>query len=201
LRLHEAAASITERHGGQVPSDHDALRALAGVGEYTAAAVASFAFGARHVVIDTNVRRVLARVAAGVADQPPSAESRRLVESYLPDDPTTAAMWAAASMELGALVCTARSPRCEACPLSDLCAWKAAFRPALAAPVRRPQLWQGTDRQCRGALLRVVREAEAPVPRQILLATWPDQDQAARSLDSLLADGLVMGTDSLSLFG
>jgi len=199
LRLHQAAVAIAERHDGEVPTAHDELRALPGVGEYTAAAVASFAFGARHVVIDTNVRRVLARVVAGVADQQPSAASRRLAESCLPDDPATAARWAVASMELGALVCTARSPRCDACPLDDLCAWRAAGSPALAEPVRRPQSWRGTDRQCRGALLRAVRESPAPVAREDLLATWPDADQAARCLDTLFADGLLHGPDPVRL--
>jgi A/G-specific adenine glycosylase len=200
LRLHQAAVAITERHGGEVPSDHVQLRALPGVGEYTAAAVASFAFGARHVVIDTNVRRVLSRVGAGLADQPHTAASRRLAESYLPDEPATAAHWAVASMELGALVCTARAARCDACPLADLCAWRAAGQPALAEPVRRTQSWHGSDRQCRGALLRVVRESQEPVARPTLLAMWPDQDQAARCLDSLTADGLVQGDDPVSMF-
>ncbi len=200
LRLHQAAVAIAEQHGGEVPSDIDDLRALPGVGEYTAAAVASFAFGARHVVIDTNVRRVLARVGAGVADQQPSAASRRLVESFLPGDPAVAARWAVASMELGALVCVARGPRCDECPVADHCAWLAAGSPVLAEPVRPPQSWHGTDRQCRGALLGFVREADTPVGRRALLATWPDQDQAARCLDSLLVDGLVQGPDPLSLF-
>jgi A/G-specific adenine glycosylase len=200
LRLHQAAVAITERHGGEVPSDQDELRALPGVGEYTAAAVASFAFGARHVVVDTNVRRVLARVGAGVADLPPSAASRRLVESYLPDNPATAARWAVASMELGALVCTARSPRCQACPLGDVCAWRAEGSPALAAPVRRPQPWHGTDRQCRGSLLAAVREAAAPVPRVVLLSGWPEHEQAERCLGGLLCEGLLHGTETISLY-
>jgi A/G-specific adenine glycosylase len=200
LRLHQTAVAITERYGREVPSDHDELRALPGVGEYTAAAVASFAFGARHVVIDTNVRRVLARVGAGVADQTASAASRRLAESYLPDRPSVAAHWAAASMELGALVCTARSPRCDACPLADVCAWRLAGQPALAAPVRRPQTWHGTDRQCRGALLAAVREAVDPVPRQVLLAGWPEHEQAVRCLGGLLCEGLLHGTEKISLY-
>jgi A/G-specific adenine glycosylase len=200
LRLHQAATAIAERHGGDVPSDHDQLRALPGIGEYTAAAVASFAFEARHVVIDTNVRRVLARVGAGVADQSPSAASRRLVASYLPDDPAIAARWAVASMELGALICTAGIPRCAECPVNDLCAWRAAGHPALPEPVRRPQSWHGTDRQCRGALLAVVREAAVPVPRPILLATWPDPEQAERCLSGLVCEGLLHGTMAISLY-
>jgi len=151
-------------------------------------------------VIDTNVRRVLARVGAGVADQPPSAAARRLVESYLPDEPAVAARWGVASMELGALVCTARSPRCDACPLADVCAWRLAGRPTLAAPVRRTQAWHGTDRQCRGALLAAVREAVAPVPRHVLLSGWPEHEQAVRCLGGLLCEGLLHGTEAISLY-
>ncbi len=190
LRLHQAAVAIVERHGGDVPPTYDELLALPGIGDYTAAAVASFAFGARHVVVDTNVRRVLARLETGVADLPPTAASRALAGSYLPAA-TLAPRWSVASMELGALVCTARSPHCDACPVADLCAWLAAGRPLPETPVRRAQPWHGTDRQCRGALLGVVREATAPVARSAVLSAWPDQDQANRCLGSLLADGLL----------
>ena len=161
--------------------------------------MASFAFGARHAVVDTNVRRLLARVAAGVADQPPSAASRRLAESYVPQDPD-APRWAVASMELGALVCTARSPRCGDCPISDLCAWRAAGLSPLPHSVRRPQAWHGTDRQCRGALLSTVRNASAPVLRQTLLSTWPNPEQAQRCLLALLEDGLLHGDEAFSLY-
>jgi A/G-specific adenine glycosylase len=199
LRLHQAAVAIVERHDGEVPGTYEELRALPGIGDYTAAAVASFAFGARHVVVDTNVRRVVARVAAGVADLPPTAASRRLAESYVPEGPD-APRWAVASMELGALVCTARSPRCASCPISDLCAWHEAGHPALSVPLRTTQAWHGTDRQCRGTLLAVVREAVAPVARLALVAGWPDGDQAERCLDGLIADGLLHGTDTISLY-
>lgn len=199
LRLHQAAVAIVDRYGGRVPGTYEELLALPGIGDYTAAAVASFAFGARHAVVDTNVRRLLARVAAGVADQPPSAASRRLAESYVPQDPD-APRWAVASMELGALVCTARSPRCGDCPISDLCAWRAAGLPPLPHSVRRPQAWHGTDRQCRGALLSTVRNASAPVLRQTLLSTWPNPEQAQRCLLALLEDGLLHGDEAFSLY-
>jgi A/G-specific adenine glycosylase len=152
------------------------------------------------VVVDTNVRRVVARVAAGVADLPPSAGSRRLAESYVPDG-ADAPRWAVASMELGALVCTARTPRCDACPVSDLCAWHAAGHPALPVPVRKTQSWHGTDRQCRGAVLAAVREAVAPVPRRALVSSWSDPVQAGRCLDALLREGLLHGTETISLYG
>lgn len=199
LRLHQAAVAIVEHHHGVVPSRYEDLRALPGIGDYTAAAVASFAHGARHVVVDTNVRRVLARVAGGRADDAPSAASRRLAGSYVPDA-DRAPRWAVAVMELGAIVCTARSPRCEDCPVSDLCAWRAAGSPELAQPVRRPQSWHGTDRQCRGALLRSVRDGPGSMPRRRLLAVWPDPVQAERCLAALVAEGLLHGEGTVSFY-
>ncbi|MFB9377470.1 A/G-specific adenine glycosylase [Kineococcus gynurae] len=194
LRLHAAAVAIVEQHGGEVPADHAALLALPGIGVYTAAAVAVFAFGQRHAVVDTNVRRVLARAVTGDAEPAPAltrAESR-LAEEVLPDDRPTAARWSIAVMELGALVCTARSPRCDACPIADLCRWTRRGRPASTGPARRGQAWAGTDRQVRGRLLAVLREAPGPVTPDILQAAWTtDPVQRERCLDSLVADGLV----------
>src|SRR5271169_2612895 len=195
LRLHETATILTTRHGGKVPADRDALLALPGIGSYTAAAVASFAFGQRHAVLDTNVRRVLARLVGG---QPwpaaaPSVAERRLAESLLPAEPAVAARWSVAVMELGALVCTAASPRCGTCPVSQDCAWLAAGRPKdpTEAARRRTQRYDGTDRQCRGRLLAVLRGSGVPVSRADFDAVWPGQAQLARALDGLIADGLV----------
>ena len=160
LRLHETATILTVRHGGIVPADREALLQLPGIGSYTAAAVASFAFGQRHAVLDTNVRRVLARLVTG-APQPVAALSvaeTRLAESLLPAEAAVAARWSVAVMELGALVCTAASPQCGACPVAGQCAWLAAGRPPEAAR-RRTQRYDGTDRQCRGRLLAVLRES------------------------------------------
>jgi A/G-specific adenine glycosylase len=192
LRLHETATILTARHGGAVPADIDALRALPGIGGYTAAAVASFAFGQRHAVLDTNVRRVLARLIAG-QPQPaaaPSVAERRLAESLLPAEPAVAARWSVAVMELGALVCTAASPRCAACPVARHCTWLAAGQPAQPAR-RRTQRYDGTDRQCRGRLLAVLRDGDSPAHRADFDVVWPDQAQLARALDGLVADGLV----------
>ncbi|GAA0302149.1 A/G-specific adenine glycosylase [Kineococcus aurantiacus] len=193
LRLHAAAVAIRDEHGGRVPADHAQLLALPGIGAYTAAAVASFAFGQRHAVVDTNVRRVHARAVTGDAEPAPSltAAENRLAVALLPQDEATAARWAVAVMELGALVCTARSPRCDACPLLDRCAWVLAGRPAHAGPTRRGQAWAGTDRQVRGKLLAVLRASPDPVPAADLDACWPDAAQRARCLDGLVADGLV----------
>jgi A/G-specific adenine glycosylase len=193
LRLHEAAAVIVARHGGAVPAGHADLRALPGVGDYTAAAVAAFAFGQRHAVVDTNVRRVHARAVSGLARPAPSLTSaeRALAESLVPDGPAPAALWAVAAMELGALVCTARDPRCDACPVRDLCAWRAGGRPPYDGPPRRAQAYAGTDRQARGRLLAVLREAEGPVPRAALEAVWTDGVQRERALAGLVTDGLA----------
>lgn len=192
LRLHAAARVIGERHGGEVPSSIDDLLALPGVGSYTAAAVASFAFGQRHPVLDTNVRRVLARMAAGrqwPARSPAAAETA-LARSLLPARPEVAARWSVAVMELGALVCTASRPRCGTCPVAAACAWRAAGSP-VSNGRRGSQPYQGTDRQCRGRLLAILRDADGPVPRSRLDAAWPDGAQRSRALASLITDGLA----------
>lgn len=198
LRLHEAAAAVVERHGGQVPDDEAALRALPGVGAYTAAAVAAFAFGRRTVVVDTNVRRVLARAVTGEQYPAPAltAAENRLAAGLVPDDPGTAAVWSVAAMELGALVCTARAPRCPDCPAAALCAWRAAGAPAHAGPPRRGQAYVGTDRWVRGLLLAVLRDTDGAVRHADLVAQVPDAalrdpGQRDRCLDGLVADGLV----------
>ena len=192
LRLHETATIVTERYGGALPSTRDELRALPGIGAYTAAAVAVFAFGRKHAVLDTNVRRVLARLESGqeFPGAQPSVAEYRMAESLLPDDAAVAARWSVAVMELGALVCTAASPGCADCPVAGGCAWLSAGRPAAET---RPvgQTYEGTDRQCRGRLLAVLRDSREPVTQARLDAVWPDDIQRARALDGLVADGLV----------
>ena len=180
LRLHAAASAIVERHGGEVPAAYDDLLALPGVGDYTASAIASFAFGGRHAVLDTNVRRVFARAVSGVEfpQQSVTRAERDLAESLVPDeDPAT---WAVAVMELGALVCTAANPRCAACPIADQCAWVTAGRPAYDGPPRRAQAWAGTDRMVRGRLMAVLREAPGSVAQELLDAAWT-RARAARA--------------------
>jgi len=197
LRLHATARRIVEQYGGAVPDDLAALLALPGLGTYTARAVASFAFSQRHPVVDTNVRRVLARVLRGEAAAPAAglAADLRRAETLLPADPADAARFGVAFMELGALVCTARAPHCAACPLAGTCAWKGAGRPRASGVPARRQSYAGTDREARGALLVVLRAADgtAGTSRTELLATWPDGAQAARALAGLLADGLAVG--------
>jgi A/G-specific adenine glycosylase len=203
LRLHAAATAITERYAGEVPDSYLELLGLPGVGDYTAAAVASFAFRQRHAVLDTNVRRVLARALGGSQLPTPSVTGaeRQRAEAVLPDDDETAATWAVAVMELGALVCTAGAPRCDACPIAPQCAWRAAGCPAYDGPPRRTQPWAGTDRQCRGRLMAVLREAPGPVHRSLLDAAWTDVEQRERCLQMLVGDGLVTqaAADSYSL--
>jgi A/G-specific adenine glycosylase len=192
-RLHECATAIASAHGDVVPDDVDVLLTLPGIGAYTARAVACFAYRKRVPVVDTNVRRVVARVVHGRADSPASVRDLGDVEALLPND-ADAPRFSVALMELGATVCTARSPRCGVCPLSS-CAWRAAGFPPAATPARRPQRYAGTDRQVRGKLLDVLRGNTTPVSRAQLDVAWlTDTAQRDRALDSLLVDGLVEQT-------
>jgi A/G-specific adenine glycosylase len=193
LRLHAAAVQLRDRHGGRVPAEVAELETLPGVGTYTARAVAAFAFGARVPVVDTNVRRVVARAIGGQGAAGPPSASRDLaaVEAVLPAEPATAARFSVALMELGALVCVAGQPRCITCPLAGQCAWRLAGSPAYAGPTVRTQRFTGTDRQVRGLLMSVLRETPTPVPKLRLDAVWADATQRERALDSLVVDGLV----------
>ena len=192
LRLHSCAVTIATEHDGVVPNSYDELVALPGIGDYTASAVVSFAFGGRATVLDTNVRRLIARAESGIANCPTSVTraERIVADALVPDEDARAAKWAVASMELGALVCTARSPQCEVCPIRDGCRWVIDGRPD-NAPARRGQPWKGTDRQCRGVIMDVVRNSPRGVKVQMALSAWPEPDQASRCLESLLDDGLV----------
>lgn len=192
LRLHGAAIAIGTRHSGVVPSTVEDLLRLPGIGEYTARAVAAFAFGARVPVVDTNVRRVLSRAVRGVDEPraPATAADRSEMSTLLPADPRVAARFSVAVMELGALVCTAVGPACDRCPLPARCAWRRSG--AVAGAARRPvQSWHGTDRQARGRMMAVLRGSVVPVPETELLASTEDAVQAHRCLASLLADGLI----------
>jgi A/G-specific adenine glycosylase len=198
LRLHQAAGRIVEAFDGQVPRSYEGLRTLPGIGGYTAAAVASFAFGARHAVVDTNVRRVQARLVTGVALPAPALTSaeQRLADSLLPSTGAAAATWNVAVMELGALVCTARAPACGQCPVREQCAWRRAGSPPYDGRPHPVQAWSGTDRQMRGRLLQALRDSTDPLSGPELVRACPpevlrDPGQRDRCLDSLVADGLV----------
>lgn len=206
LRLHACASVLAAEHGDVVPGDVDLLLTLPGVGSYTARAIACFAHGKRVPVVDTNVRRVVARAVHGRAEPGAPSVARDLAdtEALLPADVAEAVVLSAALMELGAVVCTARSPRCEQCPLSIACAWVRGGRPEHVGPRTTVQRFAGTDRQARGQLMAVLRGADGPVERQRLDVVWPqDPEQRARALDSLVADGLVepSGADRFALAG
>lgn len=119
--LHAAARVVRERHGGRLPSEPDGLRELPGVGEYTAGAVASIAFGVATPAVDGNVRRVLSRIYD--LARPSHGEIRERAAALVPDD--RPGDFNQALMELGATVCTPRSPDCGVCPVRASCAARA----------------------------------------------------------------------------
>lgn len=216
MRLHAAAVEITTEYNGQVPRTEHELRQLPGVGEYTAAAIACFAFGQPTVVVDTNIRRVHARLFGAMAlpEPNPRASEFARAKEVQPADAPTANLWNISVMELGALVCTARSPQCEQCPVFEHCAWVQAGQPA-PHYVPKGQAWKGTDRQVRGAIMAILREHEHPVAESSFLADLSLQQHAAylaldrvqaqleqreRALAGLLKDGLaVLDADGVRL--
>ena len=195
LNLHACAVAIVDRHGGEVPSGVDELLTLPGVGPYTARAVAAFAFGRRHPVVDTNVRRVIARAVGGQGEAGPPSTTRDLaaMEAILPPQESDARLMNAATMELGAIVCTARAPRCSDCPIAGECAWRRAGYPAFEgrrAPVQKR--YEGSDRQARGFVLRELRASDVPVTYAELEMAVTDAARRARALTGLVADGLIV---------
>lgn len=197
LALHAAAVAISERHGGRVPDDVDALLALPGIGDYTARAVAAFAYGQPVPVVDVNTRRVLARAVAGQGEAGPARTRADLaaMQQLLPSDPAEARAFNAGAMELGQTVCVARSPRCEVCPIAELCAWRAAGYPAYDGPAApRQARFEGSDRQVRGLIMRELRLSDTPVPAEVIEQLWADAVQRERALAGLLADGLAIGS-------
>ncbi|HEU5128655.1 MAG TPA: A/G-specific adenine glycosylase [Glycomyces sp.] len=198
LRLQECARIVAEEHGGVVPADPVELERLPGIGVYTAAAVAVFHYGRRHAVVDTNVRRVVARL-GGEPDAGMATTKADLVaaEALLPAEAPAAARVSVALMELGALVCTARKPECGACPVSDVCGFSGREVPA--GPSRKRQRYKGTNRHVRGEIMAVLRGAEGPVGRDGIDAVWPDRRMVDEAIAQLIADGLV-GTDEEGRF-
>lgn len=199
LRLHRAAVEIRDRRDGVVPRAVDDLLALAGVGEYTARAVAAFAYGERHPVVDTNTRRVLARAVSGRAQAgSPARTDLATMSALLPSDPAEAAVMNAATMELGATVCVARAPRCAVCPIADACSWRLAGYPDTGDGRRRQPAYEGSNRQARGAVLRALRESTClAVPLADLTSHWPDPSQLDRAVGSLIDDGLAEASDGM----
>ena len=259
LRLHDCARTIVETHSGRVPDTVPELLNLPGIGEYTARAVACFAYGWAVPVVDTNIRRVIARAVHGkylqgparradlddmrdlmpVSDEQadvsvgamiqrvresinvatptsreqsalsptPQAETGTLIKvagvglGHISNEQFTdverSAVFAASMMELGALVCTSRAARCDHCPLIRSCAWRLAGCPEpteteRTAVARRVQKFEGTDRQVRGAIMKVLRDAPGPVDRGAIAHASKDDKQLMRALQSLIDDGLVV---------
>ncbi|MGJ3405289.1 A/G-specific adenine glycosylase [Glutamicibacter sp. Je.9.36] len=210
-RLHAAAVEITTEYNGEVPRTEAELLALPGIGSYTAAAIACFAFGERTVVVDTNIRRVHARLFGGMALPEPSPRASEFARAgeVQPEDHQAANLWNISVMELGALVCTARSPKCEQCPVFQQCAWIAQGQPA-PHYIPKGQAWKGTDRQVRGAIMAILREHEQAVPEQSFLAELSHEsharyvaldqlqsplEQRERALAGLLKDGLAIAEE------
>ncbi len=195
LNLHAAATRIRDEFEGEVPSDVDALESLPGIGSYTARAVASFAFGQRVPVVDTNIRRVLARAVLGIAEpEPPRNKADMdLMESVLPAEATESVAVNAGVMELGAVFCTARSPNCGECPIAQQCAWALAGFPANAGRTRTPQAkYEGSVRQARGAILALARERALIITDADITKAVPDPVKRDRALEGLLTDGLIV---------
>ena len=190
LRLHECAKVITTQHNGVVPSSEIELRKLPGVGEYTSAALIAFAFGGRSLVLDINIRRLFSRVIDGVETPKaaPTKSERVEREKLIPEK--SAEIWAAATMELGAVICTAKKPKCGVCPLADQCKWRNLDFPLSDQP-KRTQTWHGTDRQCRGVIVQALRENSALSKKEITLL-WDVPSQVEKALLTLLEDGLVV---------
>jgi len=195
LWLRDAASTMCREFDGEVPSDYADLIGLPGVGDYTAASVSAFAYQRRTLVLDTNVRRVFARIFTGI--ERPTASSatkteRLLADELAPADGVQAADWAVASMEFGSVICKATAPTCPTCPIQNHCAWFAAGQPANAVAPRKQQRFEGTDRQVRGKMLAVLRASDDHgATYDDLMSCWPHPDQRERCLTSLIADGLV----------
>lgn len=197
LNLHVAATRVRDDFGGEVPSDVDALESLPGIGSYTARAIAAFAFGQRVPVVDTNIRRVLARAVLGIAEpEPPRAKADMdLMESVLPSSAKESVAVNAGIMELGAVMCTARTPNCAECPIAQHCAWALAGFPANAGRTRTPQAkYEGSVRQARGAILALARTRSTVSSSDIATAV-PDTAKRDRALEGLLSDGLLVNTE------
>ena len=190
LRLHECAKVISTQYKGQIPETESELRELPGIGDYTSAAIIAFAFQGRSLVLDINIRRVFARVINGVEvpTAAPTKSERQEREKLIPVK--NAHMWAAATMELGALICTAKNPKCGQCPLADQCIWRSLDYPLSDQP-KRTQSWHGTDRQCRGVIVQALRENPALSKKEIM-QLWDVPSQVEKALLTLLEDGLVV---------
>ena len=190
LRLHECAKVISTQYKGRIPDTQSELRELPGIGDYTSAAIIAFAFDGRSLVLDINIRRLFARVIDGieVPTAAPTKSERQDREKLIPAK--NPHVWAAATMELGALICTAKNPKCGQCPLADQCIWRSLDYPLSDQP-KRTQSWHGTDRQCRGIIVQALRDNPVLSKREIM-QLWDVPSQVEKALLTLLKDGLLV---------
>jgi len=189
LRLHAAAQIIAEDCNNEVPSDETALQMLPGIGQYTAAAIAAFAFEQRTLVMDVNIRRLLTRLIDGNEHPRPAPTTRERAArlTLLPEK--NAHVWAAATMELGAIVCTSSNPKCELCPVISQCNWRKNGYPKTEL-IRKSQEWHGTDRKCRGTIVQALRENES-LTESAIKKLWPEESQVEKALRTLIEDQLI----------
>jgi A/G-specific adenine glycosylase len=189
LALHRCAQAVVAEHGGRLPDDLTALLALPGIGPYTARAVLAFAFEQDVAVLDTHVARLVARQAGRRFT---AKEAQAAADALVPVGEGWA--WNQAVLDLGAMVCRSRSPRCDECPVSSTCAWRGdGSDPAVgSAGVSTPQSrFEGSDRQGRGRLVDALRLG--PVVDVATASGWPDDPaRAARVAETLVADGLAV---------
>ena len=189
LRLHAAAQIISTDFNNEVPEDIQTLHQLPGIGEYTAAAISAFAFQKRTLVMDVNIRRLLTRVIDGNEHPTPAPTSKEKIERQALVPVKDAHLWAAATMELGAVVCTSKNPKCELCPVMDICNWRLLGYPKTEL-IRKSQSWHGTDRKCRGTIVQALRENNSMTDNAIM-KLWPDESQVEKALVTLLEDQLI----------
>ena len=192
-RLHESSVILTQQFNGEVPQTFSELISLPGVGQYTANAILAFAFGQRSLVLDVNVRRLLARAWLGQSHQAPtiSVIERSLAQKLLPIGDQNAAIWSAASMELGAIICTAREPLCTRCPIVNDCNWFSQGKPNSNIPKKVQARYEGSVRQERGRILKILREHKNSTTLKQIMQQSPDQQQCETALIQLLDEGMI----------
>jgi A/G-specific adenine glycosylase len=191
LNLHRAAVATVDRFAGQLPSDSVALRSLPGVGDYTAAAIACFASETRTVVLDTNISRVICRCLLGVASPRDAAPDTiaTFATSLLPRGRTRDHNLAL--MDLGATVCTARSPHCDVCPLGRHCAWLAAGSPPGQASTANIPKFETTARFARGRIVDALRSGPLTTEELSGLLPASHREPLPAYLAALQREGLV----------